>query len=256
MNHSIIGIEDKTTRLLEITKLGFLLIDDGAIADAFVDRFNARVFDPTMHSFNPLKGMDYKRARDFAAILYTASAQGENTLTVRNGKRALTRILLANPTRLDRLRFDSSDAEQEAKGMIDDLLLSPILKQVLCTPDNQFSFKGSVVARINRAELGDFDAFILAALLMGQTKGQVIVPDFGSYGRELHTSLIRQNRLTAGVNYLAELTPKLQQALLTIKDKTAYRTTLEDARTLQPYFNIENPRVLVDQTEGAYLLSQ
>jgi hypothetical protein len=235
-NHLLVGSADKTERLLNLTPHGFLLIDDGPIADVFLSRFpRAKLFDPTQHSFNPVKGIDYKRARDFATALYTASPEGKDTLTVRNGKRALTRLLLANPTRLDRLT-SSSEADTEALATIEDLLLSPVLRRVLCKPTN-FSFKGSVVAKIDRAQLGDFDAFILASLLIGQSQGQVIVPDFGFYGRPLHTILIRQDRLIAGINFLTELESSLQQAVLTMEEKTAYRTTTEDARNLLPYFH-------------------
>lgn len=244
MNSLLIGDADKTERLLQITTGSFLLIDDGPVADAFLENFpRAKLFDPTVHNFNPLRGMDYKRARDFAAALYIASPQGENTLTVRNGKRVLTRLLLDNPTSLDSLK-SSREADQEALATIDDLLLSPVLKRVLCNPTN-FSFKGQIVARIDRAQLGDFDAFVLASLLIGQYQGQVIVPDFGFYGRDFHTTLMRQNRLTAGLTFLSETSPKLQQALLGIKDKTVYRTTLEDAERLIIYTKHTEPRNIV-----------
>jgi hypothetical protein len=234
MNHLLVGTADKTEHLLQLTRYGFLLIDDGPIADAFLARFpRAKLFDPTIHSFNPLRGMDYKRARDFAGALYTASPEGENTLTVRNGKRAMTRLLLNSPTRLDRI-VGEDEADAEALATVDDVLLSPVLRRVFCNPTN-FSFKGSVVARIDRSQLGDFDAFVLASLLIGQFRGQVIVPDFGFYGRPLHTNLIRQTRLIAGVQVLAELEPKLRQVVLTIKDKRADNTTAEDAETLAQY---------------------
>lgn len=233
-NHLLVGSADKTERLLTLTKPGFLLVDDGPIADAFLARFSrAKLFDPAQHSFNPLKGMDYKRARDFATTLYTAFPEGKDTLTVRNGKRALTRLLMANHSRLDRIK-SNNEADAEAIATIDDLLLSPVLRRVLCTSGG-FRFKGSVVARIDRAELGDFDAFVLASLLFGQTKGQVIIPDFGFYGRPLHANLIWQNRLTCGVNYLVELEPKLRQATLNIKDKSGSGCTFEDAIVLAAY---------------------
>jgi hypothetical protein len=55
MNKLIISLADKTAAL-NIKKPGFLLIDDGPIADVFVDRFKrAKVFDPFLHSFNPWK---------------------------------------------------------------------------------------------------------------------------------------------------------------------------------------------------------
>src|SRR6195952_3741320 len=126
------------------------------IHDQVPDISRARIFDPTKHSFNPLKDIDYRKARALADVLYTAYPQGENTLTVRNGKRALLKALLA-ADRLDRVVGD-----EEVTGMVGDLLQSPVLRDVLCRPTN-FSFtpNSTILARINRAELGDFDALIL-----------------------------------------------------------------------------------------------
>jgi hypothetical protein len=81
----------------------------------------------------------------------------------------------------------------------------------------------------------DFDAFVLASLLISQFKGQVIVPDFGFYGREHHVALVRQGRLIAVVNALSELPVSLRQALLTIPNKIASRATYEDAEVLARY---------------------
>jgi hypothetical protein len=123
-----------------------------------------------------------------------------------------------------------------AQRMIRRLMRSPVLKRVLCNPTN-FTFNRNCVnmARINRAELGDFDALVLGLLLMAQFKGQLVVPDFGFFGRDFHASLIPQNRLIAGVNSLAELTPKLRQSVLLINDKVACSTTGDDAETLALY---------------------
>jgi hypothetical protein len=254
MNHLLVGTADMTERLLYLTQSGFLLIDDGPIADAFLEHFpRAKLFDPSLHSFNPLKGMDYKRARDFAAIVYTASPEGKDTLTVRNGKRALTRLLMANPGRLDRIS-SSEESDAEALATIGDLLLSPVLRRVLCDTRNVFPFRGpkqSVVAKLDRAALGDFDAFILALLLIGQSQGQIIVPDFGFYGRPLHMSLIRQARLTAGISVLEQLEPKLRQMVLTISDKAGARCTYDDAVVLAAYRGlipgVENHTTFVQQ---------
>jgi hypothetical protein len=215
---------------LEITPPGFLLIDDGPIADAFAETVaDATIFNPRRHSFSIAR--DYKSARDFADILYS-HGYGEQTLTVRNGRRKLAELLLDNTTPLHKIDGDRKDpATAEALGMLDELWLSPVLKRVLTRKPN-FDFSRSVIARVNRAELGDFDAFVLALLLMGQHKGQVIVPDFGFYGRPLHTSLIRQNRLTVGLRYLAELPLQLQQAVLTIEDKHLSHLLPDDAETL------------------------
>jgi hypothetical protein len=81
--------------------------------------------------------------------------------------------------RLDHIEAGKRDDETEAKAMIDDLLLSPVLRSVLCKSTN-FSMRSgnppsSIVAWIDRAELGDFDAFVLGSLLAMQHPGQVII---------------------------------------------------------------------------------
>lgn len=93
-----------------------------------------------------------------------------------------------------------------------------MLRRVLCNPTDQFSFnpRSVILARINRAELGDFDALALGLFVMSHYKGQIVVPDFGFYGREGHVSLIREERLIAGINFLGELPPKLRQTALLI----------------------------------------
>jgi hypothetical protein len=172
-------------------------------------------------------GLDYRKARALADVLYTAFPQGDNTLTVRNGKRALLKALLS-ATRLDKV-----DGDEEVTGMVDDLLQSPVLKSVLCKPTNfSFSPNSLILARINRAELGDFDALILGLFLINHFKGQVVVPDFGFYGRETHVSLIRENRLVVGVNFLGELSPKLRNATLLIEYREASGALFDDAVVL------------------------
>jgi hypothetical protein len=237
MNALIIGTNDKTDRLLELARPGFLLIDDGEIASVFLEQFpQAHVFDPLTDGFNPLKDIDYKRARDLAALLYAITPAGQDTLTARNGRRSLVKLLL-EADRLDRL---SKHADQEAAAMIDDLLLSPVLRSVLCG-DRQFNFsvgtnrRRSIIARLDRAVIGDFDALVLGSLLLGLYKGQVIVPDGGFYLKDMHISLLRQNRLILGGNFLDELPAKLKNAVLLIKDKTAVGCTWEDAQTLAAY---------------------
>jgi hypothetical protein len=113
-----------------------------------------------------------------------------------------------------------------------------VLRKVLCTDGEEFSFAGpnsKISARINRAELGDFHALVLGLLLMSHFEGQVIVPDFGFYGRDIHSRLIREERLIAGVNTLNELPPKLRQMALLITDKQASGATVEDAEELARY---------------------
>jgi hypothetical protein len=146
MNKLFVGL----TKTIEPSKRGLF------IHDKLPDIPRARIFDPTKHSFNPLKGIEYRKARALADVLYAAAPQGENTLTVRNGKRALLKALLSAP------RLDKIEGDDEVTGMIGDLLQSPVLKSVLCKPTNfSFSPNSLILARLNRAELGDFDALIL-----------------------------------------------------------------------------------------------
>jgi hypothetical protein len=213
------------TKQIELPRGGFLYIDDELPT---IKR--SRIFDPQKHCFNPLKDIDYKKARELSELLYTIAPQGENTLTVRNGKRALLKALLEAKS-LDKVKGD-----EEVRGMIGDLLVSPVLRQVLCNPTN-FSFNQNsvILAKINRVELGDFDALVLGLFLMSHFKGQLVIPDFGFYGREAHMRFIREERLIAGVNSLNELPAKLRQGVLLIEDKVAKHTTFEDAEALANY---------------------
>jgi hypothetical protein len=86
MNKLYVGF----SKQIELPKIsGYLHIDDEVPT---IKR--SHVFDPKKHCFNPLKDIDYKKARELAELLYTIAPQGENTLTVRNGKRALLKALL------------------------------------------------------------------------------------------------------------------------------------------------------------------
>ena len=147
----------------------FLFIDD-EIPD-IPDWKRPKIFDPLKHGFNPLNGIDYRKAREIADVLYTVYPQGENTLTVRNGKRALLKALLHSKT-LDKIKGD-----EEVSGMIGDILASPVLRGVFCE-GRRFTFnpKSANLARINRAELGRFDSLILGLLLIAQFKGQLVLP--------------------------------------------------------------------------------
>src|SRR5207237_2684362 len=118
MNQIYIGLSKK----IELPKRGYLLIDDEVPT---IPR--SRVFDPKVHCFNPLENIDYKRAREIAEVLYTIAPQGENTLTVRNGKRALLKTLL-KAERFDKLPDEDDERPrkrqdtpaEEVKGMVDD----------------------------------------------------------------------------------------------------------------------------------------
>ena len=85
MNKLYVGLSKEVS----IPKGGCLFIDDEA-----PEIPRARIFDPRFDCFNPLQNLDYKKARAIADVLYTVYPQGENTLTVRNGRRELLDALL------------------------------------------------------------------------------------------------------------------------------------------------------------------
>jgi len=137
--------------------------------------------------------------------------------------------------------------------MLDDLLTSPVLRKVFCDKPN-FKFKscGVNLVRLNRAELGEHDALVLGLCVMSLFKEQVVVDDFGFYGRDAHVSLIREGRLIAGVSTLAELSPKLRQNVLLIEEKVGRRATFDDAETLAKYAGWERATVgFSDFVKGA-----
>lgn len=206
----------------EFRKSGFLLITDDPPPIP-----KARLFDLTRHGFNPLKGMNEKRARELSDALYTLTPGGENTLRVKYGRIAFQDAFMISPS-LDRLKTKDEDALIVMK----DILFNPTVRNVLCSTERtQFDFrmKPVVIVRLHRKELGDKDALILAFFLIAQWPGQIIIEDFGFYGRDAHISLIRENRLIAGVNYLNELPPRLRRAMFSIEDVELRNTLYEDA---------------------------
>jgi hypothetical protein len=223
MNRLFVG----TSFEIPIPKRGFLFIHDKVPKLPL-----AQTFDPSKHSIDPLRNLTHRQARDLADVLYTTTPQGENTLTVRNGRRALA------PALHDAKRFDLIETDDdEVQGMKDDLLFLPELRAVLCAEKPIFSFKPHtrIFARIDRAELGEYSALVLGLILINHYPGQIIIPDFGFYGRNAHTNLIRQNRLIAGVRFLAELPLQLRQSVLSIKEKTVAGALHEDAELLAKY---------------------
>ena len=236
MNTLIVGAEK--SRILESFDFSssFLMIDDGELIDALAVPPRRKVvrFDVGKHRFNPLQGMDYRRAREFVSVLDAVFPEGDNTLTKKNANFALLTALLDEPSYLHKLlRPDKDPAKQDAYQKIQTLLLSPVLSTVLCKARN-FSMNGIVLARLDRAVLGDFVCQVLAWLLISQSREQVVITD-GSYLRDHHIALIRQGRLTVQVSTLARVPPLLRQELLTIENKRGVRANYDDAVTLANY---------------------
>lgn len=208
---------------IQFPKGGFLLL-----SDTVPDIPRARVFNPQQHCFNPLKDINYRSARDLAEVFYSVSPGGSDTLTVRNGRRNLAKAFMSAK------RLTDIKGDEEVQGMIDDVLFSPILRRVFCTPGKEFSFNVNsvVVVHLDRKVLGRFDALLLGLSVIARYKGQVVIPDFGFYGRDMHASLIDENRLIAGIKSFSEVSKELKQNLLSIEDKIPQKALFEDAELL------------------------
>lgn len=239
MNALIVGSNKR--KILHDLPDRFLFIDDGSLAsDLQIPKRRAvTFFDVATHSFNPLKDMDYRRAREFLGVLDAVFPEGQGTLTARRSRFQILEALLSKPHSLARLISDTKDTE-DAYQKIQMLLMSPVLKNVLTTPTgpSTLNFNRTIVAKLDRAALGDFDCFVLGNLLISQYPGAVVIPDFGFYASPFHVGLIRQNRLIAGINSFDEV-PDLKTNLLLIDDKTGSRCTFDDAHTLALYRGLQ-----------------
>lgn len=219
-------------RILEHLPRTFLFIDDGDLIDrlSLPKRQKVTVLDFKRHSLNPLAKMDYRKARALIEIFDAAFPEGANTLTKKNSNFVLLKALLDRPKYLDTLIPESREpAEQDAAQKIETLLLSPLIKHFTCNPTN-FSLTGTIVARLNRAELGDFDCLVIGNLLINAYPGNVVVSDYGTYVCPFHLSLIRQERLTVSVPVLDDL--KTLKSAFLLRDITPARTTFDDATVL------------------------
>ena len=188
------------------------------------------VFDPLKHSFNAMQHMDADRAEELAELIYTLTPGGSETLTARNGKLALAQALL-DADRLDRVK-----GSEEVALMIGSVLFSPTRRNVLCRPTNfSFNVHSVILAHIDPKALGEKTALAIGLFLIDHFKGQLIIPEFGFYAREIHSKLIRENRLIAGVNELKELPEKLRSRFMLVPDKKIRGATWDDAVELAKY---------------------
>ena len=86
---------------------------------------------------------------------------------------------------------------------------------------------GLGIARIN--DLGRVNRGIGRTRKSGRQISRISAAD------PLNISQIRENRLVAGINFLAELPPKLRHGVLLMKEKVARGATSDDAETLATY---------------------
>jgi len=172
----------------------------------------ARYFKPEEDTFNILRNITDKKAKELTRIIYTYLEGGTTTLTVRNGKIELP-YALKSINKLDKLS-GTEELDMIRRG----LLFSSTIRHILCSPKQSVSFnpRAKLIARLNRSELGDDDALLIGQLLISEYKGLVVIPHLEFYGKDFHTYLIREDRLIAGIDTFANVTPKLRSALMTM----------------------------------------
>lgn len=236
------------THDLKPTRRGCLFIHD-----TVPDFLLSSVFDPTKHSLDVLKGMTPRRARDLADVLFSLTPEGENTLTARRARSSLMHAL-AKAEDFERMTFEGEGAEY-AKMLVDDMLFIPELASVLCGRKPVFSLVPDkrIIAHLDRKKLGDFTCLAIGLVLMNMYKGQVIVPDFGFYARPSHTSLIRENRLIAGLRYLDEVPLPMKRTLLTIPDIRTRNVLYEDALLLAKFKGLRPDPLREDNDYDAFI---
>jgi hypothetical protein len=245
-SHLFVGLADKTKHFLDCAEPGFSLLADTATANAFLVRFpKAHLFDPLQHHFNPLSALNYRAICDVIDVLLTAFPAGQSTLTKEGVPEVLFEEFARKPKTLAGMFQDTSEDPSylSAKRMTSRILRSPVLERVftgspqfnLSTSEKKWSER-SVIARIDRKELGDFDALVLGLFFIAQSKGQLLVPEGGFYLRPLHLSLMSDSRLAVGLRTFAEIEdPKLRQELQLIPDKQGAQCTYDDAIVLAQY---------------------
>jgi hypothetical protein len=199
MNKLVIGLAEKQFEYPN----GSLVIIDEPILKRVVE-----VYEPAKHGLNPLP-MEYREAREFAAAVFP----DKDLMTYRNGRRALTRLVMG-ADRLDRLEYTRDDDDQAARG-----LWRIFSSHLYYGPRYANQFLGGSIGRHDRRaphrkEIGVEDARIIASILVAQFEEQILIEDFGFYARPFHTALIREDRLIAGVYTLSELDDKLRRVPL------------------------------------------
>jgi len=227
MNQIIVGANKADLHFPET----FLFIDDEDFSGVIPERRKVVRLDLNEHHFNPLQNTDYRKTRAFVDIIDATFPRGNGTLTKDTG---LSFIRRARGKYLHKLipvpSKTATPGHIWAYDKIDEIVSSPVLHSFLCKPTN-FALDGIVLAKLDRKILTDFEAYLIGNFLISNYQGHVVIPDYGFYTAPFHASLIRQGRLSAGVNSIAEFPFPLSL----MSEKLARTCLAEDARKLAEY---------------------
>lgn len=277
----ILGTE-KTETILNTLPESCLLIDDGPVIKGLPRITRKELSKLPKHPYtrldfrkdalNPLDGIEHTdagmlKAEYFLELLNAAFPAGATTLTKQDANDILLHALVENKSRtLSRLIPKPNPKDRgavDAYRTIQTALLYPVLKRVL-DRETTVTLDGKVIVHLDRARMGDRVCFILGNVFISAYPGHVVVPDFPFYAIPSHIQLIRQGRLTAGVDFLSDLDHrlKLRNALLASEQTRPFsygrvqtythhgcRTSYPDAVTLAQYAGL---RPEFDHADSAY----
>ena len=131
---------------------------------------------------------------------------------------------------------------------MDELLLSTTMQNIFGQAQTTFWLdRGKIViANLNRAKIGDRNAFMLGSFLLARAKVPVYINDLGFFKSDHLAGLFSQGGYTAAVRFLNDLTPSLRQAVLDpTTEKFVFQTNRPDAEELAFYVGIDNPQNLM-----------
>lgn len=131
---------------------------------------------------------------------------------------------------------------------LDDLLLSATMQNIFGQARTTFWLDRGriVIANLNRAKIGDRNAFMLGSFLLARAKAPVYIADLGFFKSDHLAGLFFRGGYTASVRFLDELTPGLKRAVLDpATDKYVFQTARKDAEELAYYVGVDNPQTLM-----------
>jgi hypothetical protein len=124
------------------------------------------------------------------------------------------------------------------------LLMSPVMRNIVGQETSTMYGATIILANLDRSKIGDLTAKLLGGLLIARSSGKVFVNDFPFFASDKFP--FAQDRFTVSLDFLDQVSRKLQQDLLGIEDKVVLQTNPADAERFAFYVNASNARMLVD----------
>lgn len=146
-----------------------------------------------------------------------------------------------------------SNGFAQVQSKLGTLLLSPVVRQVVQEKCSHFFEHNTVlIFNLSRATFGDTVSRLLGTLFITQATTPTYINGFGFFSSSYLATLFSRGGYTVALQFLDELEPTLQQAVLAFDDKFVFRTTPEDANRLKFGLGIQNIAQLVDLKDGDF----